>query len=199
MFVQVIQGKVRDPEAASRHLERWRDECCPGASGLLGATGGVTDDGRMILVARWRSQGDAGVTSARPVESAWWQELDRLLDGPLTFHDCNDVALVAGGGDDDAGFVQIIQARDRSGDPLPKVAGTLEPLLARHRPDVMGAVLARAEDGTVTETVYFTSEQAAREHEAEEPPEPDATTLRQLWGVPATELEFHDLHTPLLI
>ena len=45
MFVQVIEGQVADREGLKRQLERWQEELRPGATGLLGSTSGVTDDG----------------------------------------------------------------------------------------------------------------------------------------------------------
>ena len=55
MFVQVIQGRTGKPEEIHAALERWRTELAPGAAGWLGSTGGVTDDGRLIALARFES------------------------------------------------------------------------------------------------------------------------------------------------
>ena len=53
MFVQVIQGNVSDAAAVRARFERWRAELAPGADGWLGSTAGVTDDGRLVVVARF--------------------------------------------------------------------------------------------------------------------------------------------------
>ena len=45
MFIQVIQGKVADAEGLRTCLDRWLTDLQPGATGWLGSTGGVTDDG----------------------------------------------------------------------------------------------------------------------------------------------------------
>ena len=34
-----------------------------------------------------------------------------LIDGPMEFHDCDDVTLMMDGGSDDAGFVQVIRGK----------------------------------------------------------------------------------------
>ena len=53
MFMQVIQGRVADRDGL-RKLDRWTAAIKPGATGWLGMTGGVADDGRFILCVRFR-------------------------------------------------------------------------------------------------------------------------------------------------
>ena len=53
MFVQIIQGKASDPEQLRAALDRWVRDLAPGAVGWLGSTGGVTEDGRFIALARF--------------------------------------------------------------------------------------------------------------------------------------------------
>lgn len=48
MFVQVFQGQVSDAQTARAALDRWIAELAPGATGWLGSTGGVTEDGTLI-------------------------------------------------------------------------------------------------------------------------------------------------------
>jgi hypothetical protein len=199
MFVQVIEGQVRDPEGARSHLERWQEDICPGAVGILGSMAGVTDDGWLVHTARFRSAGDAGANSARPEQLAWWEEMEGLLEGPVRFHDCTDVVLLGDEDNDRAGFVQVIQWPDPEGRPLPRIAASLEAFLQKHRPDVIGAVLGRGEDGTVTQVVYFTSEEEARQQEAKELPADDARVLEELWGARDTEPRYYDLRAPLLL
>ena len=48
MFIQIIQGMCRDPDALHRQMDMWRQEIGPTAEGWLGGTYGVTDDNRFI-------------------------------------------------------------------------------------------------------------------------------------------------------
>ena len=63
MFVQVIEGKVSDRAALRRQLDRWNDELRPGATGFLGSTSGVTDDGVGFTIARFESAAAATANS----------------------------------------------------------------------------------------------------------------------------------------
>ena len=174
--MQIIQGRVHDPGAARATLDRWLTDLKPGATGWLGGTYGVAANGTLVACVRFTDKAAAMANSARPEQASWWKDMETHFDGPVTFHDCDDVTLLLGGGSDDARFVQVIQGRvtdrarfvelmDRSGD-----------LLSHYRPDVLGATIAIDADGVVTETVAFTSEQAAREAEHRTMPE-DARAL----------------------
>jgi hypothetical protein len=111
MFVQVIQGRTSQPEALVEAFDRWKADLLPGASGWLGSTGGITEDGRFIAVARFESEEAAMANSARPGQDAWWSETARLLDGEATFRNSSDVDADVHGDPDRAGFVQIMQGR----------------------------------------------------------------------------------------
>ena len=58
MFVQVVVGRAPDAAAVRRQWDRWATDLAPGAVGFVGATGGVTTDRRVVLVARLRSAVD---------------------------------------------------------------------------------------------------------------------------------------------
>ena len=69
MFVQVIQGKLKDADLLNRQVERWRKEIKPGAKGYLGSTSGNTADGRSIAVIRFESEADARANGERAEQS----------------------------------------------------------------------------------------------------------------------------------
>ena len=50
MFVQVIEGQVADRDGLRRQMDAWEKDLRPGATGFLGSTAGVTDDGYAICV-----------------------------------------------------------------------------------------------------------------------------------------------------
>jgi hypothetical protein len=170
VFIQIIQGRCTRPDELRALAREWRDELSPGATGWLGGTYGVTDDDMFVGVVRFESREAAMANSARPEQAAWAEKMATLMDGPVEFHDCDDVTLMLGGGSDDAGFVQVIRGKVEDVDRL-KAMSAHDDDLHRMRPEILGASLAIEKDGTFTETVAFTDEQSARRGEAQEVPE----------------------------
>ena len=72
MFVQVIQGKVSDERQLRRCMDRWAEELQPGATGYLGSTSGIREDGTFILLVRFESHEAAVRNSERLEQGAWW-------------------------------------------------------------------------------------------------------------------------------
>jgi len=116
MFVQVIQGPAANAAEVHAALDLWVRELAPGASGWLGSTAGVTDDGRLVAVVRFESEEAARRNSDRPEQGQWWSETSALLTGDATFRDSRDVVVDLNGDPDNAGFVQVIQGT--SSDPV---------------------------------------------------------------------------------
>src|SRR5204863_8070818 len=87
MFVQVIQGRVSDAGQARAQLDRWQTELAPSSIGWLGTTAGVTDDGTVVVLARFESEQAARQNSDRPEQSAWWEATAPLFTDPPVFHD----------------------------------------------------------------------------------------------------------------
>jgi len=197
MFVQVVQGTVNDPDALMASVQRWRDEVGPGATGWLGSTGGVTEDGRFIAVVRFASEDDARRNSDRPEQAQWWASTSVHL-GDVEFHDCTEVFPLFGGGSDDAGFVQVIQGQVNDEAKLRHMMKQVEEEIARTRPDVLGGTVALHGDGSFTQVVYFTTEEAARAGEvSEQTPETQArgAEMASVFTAPPT---FFDLRQPCL-
>ena len=67
MFVQIINGRVKDADEVRRHDERWRKEVMPGAKGFLGSTVGVTDDNQFLAFVRFSDEAAARANSNRTV------------------------------------------------------------------------------------------------------------------------------------
>ena len=197
MFVQVVQGTVTDAEALKMAVQRWRDEVGPGATGWLGSTGGVTEDGRFIAVVRFASEDDARRNSDRP-EQAQWCASTSVHVGDVEFHDCTEVFTILGGGSDDAGFVQVIQGRVNDTAKLREMMAQADAEIGRTRPDVLGGTVALHADGGFTQVVYFASEEAARAGEqTEQTPETQArgAEMASVFTGPPT---FFDLRQPWL-
>ena len=191
MFMQIIQGKISDRDAARATMDRWLSDLQPGAKGWLGGTYGVTDDSLLVACVRFEDVAAAEANGARPEQAAWWSEMEKHFTGPVTFHDCDDVTLLLGGGSDDAQFVQVIQAKVKDRERLVKLMEQSREMLQNARPDVIGGTLAIDADGIVTETICFRSEAEARSNEAKEMP-PEAQEVMSL----LEDVQFLDLHDP---
>ncbi len=195
MFVQVISGTVTDLEAFERLGDRWEAELRPDAVGFLGATEGVTDDDRFVVVARFESPEAAAKNSGRAEQDTWWQEMEKAT-ADVEVHDCSHVETLFGGGKDDAGFVQVMTGRiadATKADELFARATDAEKMLAEVRPDVIGEVIALHDDGDgYTDIVYFSSEAEARAHETQEMPAEAQAMMREFESALAVD-EFLDL------
>ncbi|KRF34153.1 hypothetical protein [Nocardioides sp. Soil805] len=191
MFIQVIQGSCTRQDEVHEMLDEWRRDLSPGATGWLGGTYGFTDDDQLLAVVRFESRDAAMANSTRPEQGAWAERFTSLMDGPLEFHDCDDVTLMLDGGSDRAGFVQVV--RGRVDDPS-RLKAMLADTTTLHemRPEIIGGTLAIEPDGTFIETIAFTTEEAARQGERIEPP---ADVRREL-EYAMRDATFYDLHHP---
>ena len=199
MFVQVITGTTSDREGLLRQADRWQDELRPGVTGYLGSTGGVTDDGRFILLARFESEEAARRNSARDQQGDWWTETEKYLEG-ATFAESSEVMTMLGGGSNSAGFVQVIRGRVTDTQKIAAIGSRtaeFEAALREHRPDVIGEVIVMHPDATYTEVVYFASEAAARLGEAVEAPAATQALYAELMSAITID-EYLDLKDPWL-
>jgi hypothetical protein len=197
VFVQVIRGHTSDANALRARLDLWARELAPAAVGWLGSTAGVTADGTAIALARFESADAARRNSERPEQGQWWTETAKLFAGDVTFHDCPQVHLFAGGGSDDAGFVQIMQGRYTEPQKAIELMLRSEGPLRELRPEVLGGQLCLHGDGGFTQAVYFTSEVQARTGE-KKPPPPQVQELLDEEAAITTDLVFYDLTDPWL-
>jgi hypothetical protein len=199
MFIQVITGQAIDREGLRRLGDRWNDELRPGATGFLGSVAGVTDDGRSIAIVRFESEAAARRNSERPEQGAWWAEAEKCLEG-VAFADSVEVITMLGGAVQEAGFVQVMRGRITDPDKMAGVRdhmGEMEAAMRRHRPDVLGDVIAVHADGSYTDTVYFESEGAARRGEATEMPAEIGALFNDLMAAITVD-EYLDLKDPSL-
>jgi len=192
VFIQIIQGPCTREDELRALAQSWRTEVGERAdTGFLGGTYGFTDDHQFVGVVRFETRDKAMANSARPEQTAWAEKMMALMDGPVTFHDCDDVTLMMDGGSDDAGFVQIIQGRVNDPARLKQLMADTE-TLHRERPEILGGTLAIEADGSFTETIAFTSEAAAREGEKKEMPPEVAQGLESAMS----DVRYLDLHKP---
>ena len=197
MFIQIIQGRCTRHDELRGQLDRWLETLAPTAPGWLGGTYGFTDDDTFVGVVRFASEEAAQENAARAEQAAWWAETERCFDGPVEFHDADKVAVMLDGGSDDAGFVQVIHGRIDNPDLLESEIAEMANVLHEQRPEIIGSTFAIEKDGTFTETVSFTSEEAAREGEQRAMPVTDQVRhLWQDWERMTHEVSYLDLHHP---
>jgi hypothetical protein len=191
VFIQVIKGKTSQGDQMRSLAEAWRDEGGVEAVGYLGGTYGVTDGGDFLGIIRFASRDEAMANSARPETGAFAEKMAALMEGPVEFHDCDDVTELLDGGSDEAGFVQVIAGHLDDPAPMKAMAHDTGELRAM-RPEIIGGTLALEPDGTFFQTIYFTDEDSARKGEQQEPP---AEIRAQLESMMAGA-SFYDLNSP---
>jgi hypothetical protein len=197
MFVQVIQGKAKDPAGLRKQWERWDQEIKPKATGYLGGTAGVTADGEFIALARFESEAAAKSNSDSAEQSAWWDETSQYLDDVM-FHDCTEVDLMQKGGSDDAGFVQVIQGKVTDIEKARALDREGQDQMSQMRPDVIGGIVAwHPQNGRFTNAIYFTSESEARAKEKESSATPEFQKFMSEWqAISDGEPKFLDITEP---
>ncbi len=191
MFIQIIQGKCTRQDELRALNDEWIRDLSPGATGWLGGTYGFTDDDLFIGVIRFDSRDAAMANSERPEQGEFAERMGALMDGQVEFHDSDDVMLLLDGGSDDAGFVQVIRGKVDDPARLKSILSNTDGL-REARPDIVGASLAVEPDGTFTETVAFTSEEAARSGEQVAPPEEMSDDMEYAMQ----DATFYDLRNP---
>jgi hypothetical protein len=196
MFLQVIQGRVKDPEGLRTSLDRWSTDLGPGAAGWLGTTWGQYGDDSFIALVRFESADAAKRNSDRPEQGQWWSEVAASLDGEARFADYDDVILLGPGGSDDAGFVQVMQGRVVDVERERTMTSDFAQQPMDSRPDIIGGVAAFDDDGTFVQAMYFTSEAEAREGEQKSLPAEMQEMMEQSQAN-TTEINFIDLTSPV--
>lgn len=197
MFVQMMEGRVADKDRLRQQMDRWVDELKPGATGYLGSTGGVTDDGDVILFARFESVDSARANSERPEQGRWWAETESCFDGEVSFTESEDVETFLSGGSNDAGFVQVMKTRGVDHRQAAELDSQMEAVAAEWRPDLIGGFRMWTGPDTAVEVNYFTSEADARAGE-QKPPPPDFAGDQATFESLMENATFLDLRDPWL-
>jgi hypothetical protein len=198
MFVQVISGRAQDPAAVKAAMDKWIAELSPSAGGWLGSTGGVTDDGRLIMLARFASESEALRNSERDQQGDWWAETAKVFDGEPTFDNSAEVDVDLVGDPDTAGFVQVMRGQMSDPERARELMRQDPEVWQQFRPDILGTVTAVHDGGRYTSAIYFTSEAAAREGETKEMPADLQAAMADMESLFPGETEYFDLQDPWL-
>ena len=196
MVVWVLEGKASDPEEVGRQLGHWISRF-GSTPGYLGSTGGVTDDRRLLVIARWDSMeaGDSLLASADL--QAWYEEFEQGFDGSVAFTKSVDATTYLAGGSDSAGFVQAMKVAGVDRARIDAADREFEKLAADFRPDLIGGIRVWTAPDAFVELNYFTSEDAAREGEKKAPPAEVAAEFEDFMAM-MQDAEFYDFTDPLL-
>ena len=193
MFIQIVQGACSRRTEMRALVESWCDGIAE-EEGWLGGTYGFTEDGQFVGIARFSDSRACIDAAHRPGAAAAWAEALDLLDESVEIHQSDDVTLMFDGGNDGAGFVQVLRGTIKDPAQLRYLTADqdMTAMLNAARPEILGATLAIEPDGTFTETVAFTDEAMARHGETLRMPE---QVQRTLDGAVA-DVEYLDLHQP---
>jgi len=179
-------------------MDRWEADLRPGATGFLGSTAGVTDDGVGFAIARFESAAAAKANSDRAEQGAWWRDTEKCYESPVSFTESEDIEQFLAGGSNNAGFVQVMKS---SGGPSRAEVKQLDKQFEKHaatmRPDLIGGLRIWTDENSAVEVNYFTSEAEARANEKKEPPAELAALFEKYANVIANT-EFLDLRDPWL-
>ncbi|CAA9366934.1 MAG: hypothetical protein AVDCRST_MAG47-687 [uncultured Nocardioidaceae bacterium] len=198
MFVQVIQGQVEDAAAVRAQLEKWVAELAPNVPGWLGTTGGVTEDGMLMLLARFESEDAAKQNSALPEQSAWWEEMQQHFTGEPEFHDSSRVDVDLQGDPGQSRFVQVMQGRTSDPDRARELMNDDSVDWETFRPDILGSLTVEHDGDAWTMALYFTSEEDAREGESKPPPAEMEKVMAEMEQLSMGEPAYFDLKDPWL-
>jgi hypothetical protein len=195
MFVQVIEARVRDPEALRRQWGEWHAQQAAHAVGWLGSTAGITPDRRFVAVVRFSSAQTAAQNARRPEQDAWWSVTREALE-EVTFYESSEWSVL-GEGNDDAGFVQVMHGRAVDRRRLQELDAVMEHLERSYRPDVIGSYQIWLPGDTFVAVTYFTSEAEARAGESQALPDDLAQRVAD-WQSSMDDVRWYDLPDPWL-
>jgi len=116
----------------------------------------------------------------------------------VRFHDTDDVQLITHGDLDNAHFVQVMEGHVLDKSRHHELELEADPLLAKMRPELLGAVKAYFTDNEFAEIAYFTSEADARRNEGREMPPEMAAKFAEWEKVMKVE-RYIDITDPWLV
>jgi hypothetical protein len=195
MFVQVIEGRVRDAGGLERQWQTWMQELAPHAVGWVGSTDSITPEHRFIAAVRFESAEAAARNSDRPEQGRWWADTEKALEG-ATFSESSDYSAT-GAPSDDAGFVQIMRGRVADRSRVEQLEAAFDEMIGQHRPDLLGGYHLWLPDDAFVDVNYFTSEDEARVGETRKLPTDLAERFAE-WQSLLVDVRWFDLPDPWL-
>jgi hypothetical protein len=199
LFIQVIKVPVSDRDGWKAALDGWITEVGPGATGWLGSTGGVTDDGLAVLTARYETKAQADANRDRPEHVGWLERSAKYVSGEAVVKDSTSVWVDLVGDPDTAEFVQVIEGRVSDTERMMEIGDRDRAAWGRFRPEILGSVAVVHEGGEYTMFLYFTNEPDAREGEKKPIPPELADQAAEMNSLDVGEPTFYDLRAPHMV
>jgi hypothetical protein len=196
MYVRVIDGSVHSKALLRNAWERLTQTLAE-HEGFLGAAGGVSAESRFLGVLRFAEEAAALAAMPSPGPELWYEQLITFIHD-IEVRDTDDAEVLIPGGTGAAGFVQFVVGRTSDRQRMRTLKRGMQEMIRVQRPEVLGAIVAWHPDDRFTETVYFASEQAARDGEGREFPGGMASLLGDILQV-VPELDFVDVRDPWLL
>ncbi|HVL89316.1 MAG TPA: hypothetical protein VM841_03670 [Actinomycetota bacterium] len=191
MFVQIIRAKVADADGINSAWQEQRDAT---AEGFLGATGGITTKGELLIAARFENRELAMKNSASEEQTARWNQLEKMLAGPAEFLESEDVDMPKEGSGD-AGFVQMMRATVKDRKAYEAIEEKFDQF-AGLRPDLIGHMTVWLPGNRIHIVDWFTTEAEARAGEKKEMPA-EMQALFAEWQSLCSDVEWFDISAPL--
>jgi hypothetical protein len=198
MLAETIRGWVSDPKAMGAAFDTWMREIAPGATGLLGSTGGVTDANELFILTLFESEEEARANEARPEQGQFWAEVFDLFRSEPAIQTSTRVYSDTNGDLNSTGFVQIRSGEVSDGDRMLDLMEGNSSFRTAHE-DILGIVGVVSDDGGFTNAVYFTSYEAScRLDEDNDMPSDVQARGEEMMTLVVGEPEYLDLKDPWL-
>jgi hypothetical protein len=198
MLAETIRGWVSDPKAMGAAFDTWMREIAPGATGLLGSTGGVTDANELFILTLFESEEEARANEARPEQGQFWAEVFDLFRSEPAIQTSTRVYSDTNGDLNSTGFVQIRSGQVSDGDRMLDLMEGNSSFRTAHE-DILGIVGVVSDDGGFTNAVYFTSYEAScRLDEDNDMPSDVQARGEEMMTLVVGEPEYLDLKDPWL-
>lgn len=198
MLAETIRGWVSDPKAMGAAFDTWMREIAPGATGLLGSTGGVTDANELFILTLFESEEEARANEARPEQGQFWAEVFDLFRSEPAIQTSTRVYSDTNGDLNSTGFVQIRSGEVSDGDRMLDLIEGNSSFRTAHE-DILGIVGVVSDDGGFTNAVYFTSYEASRRLDEDNDMPPDVQARgEEMMTLVVGEPEYLDLKDPWL-
>lgn len=195
MFVRMLRARVSAKPLLRNAWDQLGDSLgkIPGWRCMVG---GIDRDGGFFGTIEFTDPGAAHHAWTDGEVSRWLQEVQRSLDN-VDERESADGEILLPGPRNEAGFIQFIQARTSDKPRWKAINDAMQEVMRSHRPEVLAATIAWNDDDSFLETVYFTSEQEAREGESREFPGGMAGLFGELMDL-VSDLSYTDLRSPWL-
>lgn len=193
MFVRTIRARV-SVKPLLRNAWDHIAEALSGRPGWCSAVAGIPQPHAFIASLEFTDGTSAAAALADPPVTRWLKEVENCLED-IVVVDSSEGETLLSGPRQEARFLQIIEARTTDKERWIAINEAMQEVMRTHRPEVLAASIAWHGGDRFTETVYFTSEQEAREKESREFPGGMVGLFGELMNL-VEDLTYTDVRAP---